>query len=144
MADEIYATLADLKKVYKPEAWTTEAEEEATDKLATASAMIRQTFRNKGLDFNQRIADGKVETFILKEVICVMVRRALTAAPGPLAGMDLQSISQGAGPWSTSITPTPGASGGSLYFKKAELEMLGCPTIVFGSVDLRGGLEAPR
>jgi hypothetical protein len=138
MADEVYATLTDLKKIYKPDSWTTEKEEEASDKLAVASAMVRQAFKKRGIDFNQRLADGNVESLILKDVICTMTRRALTSASGPLGFMELAQISQSAGPMSSSVTPVAGTGSGKLYFGKGELENLGCPTIVFGSMSTFG------
>lgn len=135
MADESYATLADLKKVYKPAAWSTETEEDATDKIATASAMVRQAFRNRGADLNKRIADGRIESTILKDLICRAVKRDLTVAAGPLGATDYQSLSQAVGPISTTIVKSASSTDeGSLYFKKSELEYLGMPTTLFGSL----------
>jgi hypothetical protein len=138
MADEVYATLAELKRIYKPASWTSESEDVAENKLAVASAMVRQAFRNKGADLEKRLYEGRVERLILTEVICVAVKRALAntnpLGDNPLGQIEFQSMTQTAGPVSTSVTTAPESSGGSLYFKKQELQDLGCPTTVFGHV----------
>lgn len=136
MADESYATLADLKRIYKPESWDIESEEVAENKLAVASAMIRQAFRNKGADLEKRLYEGRVERLVLTDVICAAAKRVLsTSNSTPLGGIDFASLSQTAGPFSTSITPVAESAGGSIRFYKSELDSLGCPTTIFGSVN---------
>jgi hypothetical protein len=138
LADETYATLAELKRIYKPAGWTVESEDAAEHKLAVASAMVRQAFRNKGADLEKRLYEGRVEKLILSEVICVAVKRALASTnplgDNPIGQIEFASITQSAGPLSTSVTPVAESSGGSLYFKKSELLDLGLPTTIFGSV----------
>lgn len=124
---ETYATLADLQARTPASEWATIDHEQAQLGLDTASALLRQTFRNFHLDLEARIAEGKVEEILLKDVVCTMVQRKLDVEGLPFGG-EFSQISQSAGPYQTSFSLP--SSMGNFYLKKSEMKMLGMPSVI--------------
>ena len=109
-----FATLDDLKKHWP--GLPAEDEEEAEQKLAESSLIIRQSFKT----IDARITRGELDKDLVKLVACRMVRRALDVPDDVPEGADQMSFA--AGPYSESfhLRNTDGA----VYLGKQDLRLL--------------------
>lgn len=112
-----FATSADLEKF-----WRTLSAEEKTRAdylLILASDTLRQIAMNAGKDLDQMVADGKVITNTLKQIVMESVKRAMLT---PQNQPPVNQMSQTAGPYSESFVFANPA--GDIWFKDKELKMI--------------------
>ena len=118
-----FAQVSDLEQRWRKLSDTEQNTAEAL--LADASIMIR----NRASDATHTDADT------LRMVVCEMVKRAMA---GPMAaGMGVNSIQQGAGPYQQTASFTNPL--GDLYLSKSDLKDLGSGRQVAFTIELGGG-----
>lgn len=126
----VYATLADLQKIWRP----MNIEEQATAEqlLTDASAKIRNRAKSRGKDFDAMVEADADLASVAKSIVCKSVMNAMKmtdVAP-------VQQYSEAAGGYSVSGTfVTPG---GGLAISKADWKELGLGCQLFGGLDVYG------
>ena len=118
-----FAEVSDLEGRWRP---LSDSEQTIAETLLTdASIMVR----NRASDAKHTDADT------LRIVVCEMVKRAMA---GPMAaGMGVNSIQQGAGPYQQTASFTNPL--GDLYLSKSDLKDLGSGRQVAFTIELGGG-----
>ena len=118
-----FAEVSDLEGRWRP---LSDSEQTIAETLLTdASIMVR----NRASDAKHTDADT------LRMVVCEMVKRAMA---GPMAaGMGVNSIQQGAGPYQQTASFTNPL--GDLYLSKSDLKDLGSGRQVAFTIELGGG-----
>ena len=113
-----YATLEDLNILVRPIA--SDEEEKAEALLEAASASLRLEASRRGRDLDALVAASEDLAAVAKDVVCSMVRRALTVDAN---AEPMTQVSQSA--LGYSVSATYAVPGGSLYALKSELRRLG-------------------
>ena len=128
----VYATVDDIKAVGK--SLTAAQEESAPALLEQASAKLRLTGKEYGVDINERIREDASGDYALavKSVVVDAVSRAMD-----VIARDMSVASQGTESIGAySLTTTYANAGASLYFTKNELRLLGLIQQVYGAIEL--------
>lgn len=118
MNNEPFATVDELAAFWRP--LTDEEKTRAELLLQFASDNLRQLAKNSNRDLDQMITDGVIMSTAVKLVVMAAVKRAMLT---PTNLPPVTNYSQTAGPYSENYTYTNPA--GDIWFKKAELAMLG-------------------
>lgn len=122
-----YLTLEELK-AFNNGKWDELHTVFALLKISSASALVRQLFRERNLTVEQRIIDGKLEEALLKEVVASMVLRTLPDDTDVNYEQKSESIT-GIG----SIQITPFKRDRNLFITRSEkFEKLGLPVMGIG------------
>lgn len=113
-----YATISDLTVLVRP------LETSETDKanllLEAASARLRSEASRRGKDFDEMLSLNPDLCAVARNVVCDMVRRALTV---DVTQEPMTQVSQSA--LGYSVSATYAVPGGSLYPLNSELKALG-------------------
>lgn len=128
----VYATVNDIKAVGK--SLTAAQEESAPALLEQASAKLRLTGKEYGVDIDERIdADTSGDyALAVKSVVVDAVSRAMD-----VIARDTSVASQGTETIGAySLTMTYQNAGASIYFTKNELRLLGLIQQVYGAIEL--------
>ena len=123
-----YTDLQKVKDSYMSP-WNEDWDPWVTRQIPVASAMLRQEFKNCGMDLDKEIEEGDLELILVEDVQNSMIHRRLAASDNGMGGIDFASMSSSAGPYSMSITPV--GSNSSFYISKQEKRRLGLPSIAF-------------
>lgn len=115
---EVYATIADLKSIWRE--MTPEEERRAENILNIVSASLREEARKVGKNLDEMIASDADLGLVAKSVTCDVTARTLMTSTRQ---EPMTQYSESAGGYSASGTFL--VPGGGLFIKKSELARLG-------------------
>mgnify|MGYP003606103570 CR=1 FL=1 len=125
MTNVVYATIDDLKDLFTGSvAFPVSKEAEMEKQLVIASEWLRYYFKSVGRDLDKDILNGTCSAILVGNIVANVVKRGFVNSVSTIApDQDVSQVSQSAGPYSMSYSPSSGSSG--FYLRESEKKVLG-------------------